>query len=106
MKASADRHVNHSLNDEAAQAERQGDPHSHAIVLEPTAGTIAYVPDLGMDVIRQVPTPGLARSCPASLLGPLSPLSHRPSDSHLSSMATFDSFTSTRSRGPLCRAAR
>jgi len=53
MKASANRHVNHSRNDEAAQAERQGDPHSHAIVLEPTVGTIAYVPDLGMDVIRQ-----------------------------------------------------
>ena len=54
MKARADKHVNHSLNDESAQAERQGDPHSHAIVLEPTMGSIAYVPDLGMDVIRQV----------------------------------------------------
>lgn len=53
MKASADNHVNHSRNDAAAQAERQGDPHSHAIVLEPTTGTIAYVPDLGMDLIRQ-----------------------------------------------------
>lgn len=53
MKASSDGHVNHSRNDEEAQAERQGDPHSHAIVLEPTSGTIAYVPDLGMDVIRQ-----------------------------------------------------
>jgi len=53
MKASADQHVNHSRNDDAAQAERQGDPHSHAVVLEPTKGTIAYVPDLGMDVIRQ-----------------------------------------------------
>jgi len=53
MKASADGHVNHSRNDEAAQAERQGDPHSHAVVLEPTMGTIAYVPDLGCDVIRQ-----------------------------------------------------
>ena len=53
MKARADKHVNHSLNDEKAQAERQGDPHSHAIVLEPTSGCIAYVPDLGMDVIRQ-----------------------------------------------------
>jgi hypothetical protein len=41
MKATADKHVNHSLNDEAAQAERQGDPHSHAIVLEPTVGSIA-----------------------------------------------------------------
>merc|ERR1719324_606822 len=41
------------MNDERAQAERQSDPHSHAIVLEPSAGTIAYVPDLGMDLIRQ-----------------------------------------------------
>ena len=53
MKASADKHVNHSRNDAAAQAERQGDPHSHAIVLEPTMGNIAYVPDLGMDLVRQ-----------------------------------------------------
>jgi len=53
MKASADSHINHSRNDDAAQAERQGDPHSHAIVLEPTTGLIAYVPDLGMDCIRQ-----------------------------------------------------
>ena len=53
MKASADGHVNHSRNDAAAQAERQGDPHSHAIVLEPSSGHIAYVPDLGMDVVRQ-----------------------------------------------------
>eukprot|EP00908_Phaeocystis_cordata_P013060 Transcript_24098.p2 GENE.Transcript_24098~~Transcript_24098.p2 ORF type:complete len:287 (-),score=133.18 Transcript_24098:201-1061(-) len=53
MKASADHHVNHSLNDAAAQAERQGDPHSHAIVLEPSKGTVAFVPDLGMDLIRQ-----------------------------------------------------
>ena len=56
MKASADKHVNHSRNDAAAQAERQGDPHSHAIVLEPTMGVIAYVPDLGMDLIRQFRT--------------------------------------------------
>jgi len=53
MHVSAHKHVNHSLNDESAQAERQRDPHSHAIVLEPSTGTIAYVPDLGMDVIRQ-----------------------------------------------------
>lgn len=53
MKAKAGGHVNHSRNDADAQAERQADPHSHAIVLEPTCGTIAYVPDLGMDVIRQ-----------------------------------------------------
>jgi len=53
MKARSDAHVNHSRNDEEAQRERQGDPHSHAIVLEPTSGCIAYVPDLGMDLIRQ-----------------------------------------------------
>ena len=53
MKACAENHVNHSRNDAAAQAERQGDPHSHAIVLEPTMGNIAYVPDLGMDLVRQ-----------------------------------------------------
>jgi 6-phosphogluconolactonase len=53
MKAKADTHVNHSRNDAAAQAERQGDPHSHAIVLDPADGNIAYVPDLGMDLVRQ-----------------------------------------------------
>jgi 6-phosphogluconolactonase (cycloisomerase 2 family) len=53
MKACAENHVNHSRNDAAAQAERQGDPHSHAIVLEPSRGNMAFVPDLGMDVIRQ-----------------------------------------------------
>ena len=53
MKASADHHVNHSLNDAAAQAERQGDPHSHAIVLEPYYGRIVLVPDLGTDEVRQ-----------------------------------------------------
>ena len=53
MKACAENHVNHSRNDAAAQAERQGDPHSHAIVLEPSMGTVAFVPDLGMDLIRQ-----------------------------------------------------
>mmetsp|Transcript_6569 Transcript_6569/g.16262 ORF Transcript_6569/g.16262 Transcript_6569/m.16262 type:complete len:527 (+) Transcript_6569:50-1630(+) len=54
MKACAENHVNHSRNDAAAQAERQGDPHSHAIVLEPSRGSMAFVPDLGMDVIRQL----------------------------------------------------
>lgn len=53
MKARHDNHVNHSLNDETAQAERQSDPHSHAIVLDPFYGRIAFVPDLGMDLIRQ-----------------------------------------------------
>jgi len=54
MKASSDEHVNHSRNDDEAQAERQGDPHAHAVVLDPASGCIAYVPDLGMDVIRQL----------------------------------------------------
>jgi 6-phosphogluconolactonase (cycloisomerase 2 family) len=53
MKARAEKHVNHSLNDETAQKERQSDPHSHAVILDPYHGRIAYVPDLGMDVIRQ-----------------------------------------------------
>jgi 6-phosphogluconolactonase (cycloisomerase 2 family) len=51
MKAAADAHVDHTRNDAAAQAERQGDPHSHAIVLDPAVGNIAYVPDLGMDMV-------------------------------------------------------
>ena len=45
--------VNHSENDASAQAERQADPHSHAIVLDPYYGKIAYVPDLGKDTVRQ-----------------------------------------------------
>jgi 6-phosphogluconolactonase (cycloisomerase 2 family) len=53
MKARPDKHVNHSLNDASAQKERQSDPHSHAVILEPYFGRIAYVPDLGMDLIRQ-----------------------------------------------------
>lgn len=53
MKARHDKHVNHSQNDATAQKERQSDPHSHAIILDPFFGCIAYVPDLGMDVIRQ-----------------------------------------------------
>lgn len=73
MKAKADSHVNHSRNDAAAQAERQGDPHSHAIVLDPYEGCIAYVPDLacggggrrrsGQPVVRlslQSPSPSRA----------------------------------------------
>jgi 6-phosphogluconolactonase (cycloisomerase 2 family) len=54
MQVSADSHVNHSENDESAQAERQKDPHSHAIVLDPYFGCVAYVPDLGKDVIREL----------------------------------------------------
>lgn len=53
MKARPDRHVNHSKNDKSAQKERQSDPHSHAVVLDAQFGRVAYVPDLGMDVIRQ-----------------------------------------------------
>jgi len=53
MKARAEKHVNHSNNDHSAQKERQADPHSHAVVLDSYFGRIAYVPDLGMDLIRQ-----------------------------------------------------
>lgn len=53
MKARPDKHVNHSENDERAQTERQADPHSHAVILDSKFGRIAYVPDLGMDLIRQ-----------------------------------------------------
>jgi 6-phosphogluconolactonase len=53
MKARHDKHVNHSENDKNAQKERQADPHSHAVILDPFFGRVAYVPDLGMDVIRQ-----------------------------------------------------
>jgi 6-phosphogluconolactonase (cycloisomerase 2 family) len=54
MHVSADKHVNHSINDASAQAERQKDPHSHAIVLDPYEGVVAFVPDLGKDCIRQL----------------------------------------------------
>uniref|UniRef100_A0A6U6JT82 6-phosphogluconolactonase n=1 Tax=Zooxanthella nutricula TaxID=1333877 RepID=A0A6U6JT82_9DINO len=53
MRAKHDAHVNHSHNDSSAQAERQADPHSHAVILDPHFGRIAFVPDLGMDIIRQ-----------------------------------------------------
>ena len=33
--------------------QRQADPHSHALVLDPYAGCIAYVPCLGKDLIRE-----------------------------------------------------
>jgi len=51
--ASADKHVNHATNDAAAIKERQSDPHFHALAFEPYFYKIAYVPDLGMDKIRQ-----------------------------------------------------
>jgi len=53
MKVSHKKHVNHSKNDGSAQKERQLDPHSHAVILDPFFGRVAYVPDLGMDLIRQ-----------------------------------------------------
>jgi len=45
--------VNHSFNDESTIAARQADPHSHALVLDPFVGAVAYVPDLGKDLIRE-----------------------------------------------------
>jgi 6-phosphogluconolactonase (cycloisomerase 2 family) len=45
--------VNHSNNDESTIAARQADPHSHAIVLDPYVGCIAYVPCLGKDLVRE-----------------------------------------------------
>eukprot|EP01123_Difflugia_compressa_P012095 TRINITY_DN5053_c0_g1_i1.p1 TRINITY_DN5053_c0_g1~~TRINITY_DN5053_c0_g1_i1.p1 ORF type:complete len:406 (-),score=59.49 TRINITY_DN5053_c0_g1_i1:63-1280(-) len=32
---------------------RQSEPHAHAIVLDPYLGSVAYIPDLGEDVIKQ-----------------------------------------------------
>jgi len=45
--------VNHSNNDESTIKMRQADPHSHALVLDPYVGCIAYVPCLGKDLIRE-----------------------------------------------------
>lgn len=45
--------VNHSRNDDATISARQADPHSHALVLDPFVGRVAYVPDLGKDVVRE-----------------------------------------------------
>lgn len=45
--------VNHSLNDISSIRQRQADPHSHALVLDPYIGCIAYVPCLGKDLIRE-----------------------------------------------------
>lgn len=55
MVAAAKKHggVNHSHNDESTIAQRQVDPHSHALVLDPFEGCVAYVPDLGKDLIRE-----------------------------------------------------
>jgi 6-phosphogluconolactonase (cycloisomerase 2 family) len=54
MHAKSDSHVSHSKNDKDTIKERQMDPHSHAIILDPFFGKIAFVPDLGMDLIRQL----------------------------------------------------
>lgn len=81
MKVCHKQHVNHSENDPNAQKERQSDPHSHAVILDPFFGKIAYVPDLGMDLIRQfrfnpqsgvLEAAGTCRSGPdgSSALGP------------------------------------
>jgi len=43
----------HDLNDENTQKQRQSEPHAHAIVLDPVFGRIAFVPDLGEDVLHQ-----------------------------------------------------
>ncbi|GBG34908.1 Hypothetical Protein FCC1311_111312 [Hondaea fermentalgiana] len=50
--AHMEKRVNHSQNDELARKERQKDPHTHAVVLDPFHGVIAYVPDLGSDTIH------------------------------------------------------
>jgi len=46
--------VNHSNNDASTVKQRQTDPHSHALVLDPFEGCVAYVPDLGKDLIREI----------------------------------------------------
>ena len=52
--AKKDGGVNHSNNDASTIAQRQKDPHSHAIVLDPIVGCVAYVPCLGKDLIREI----------------------------------------------------
>jgi 6-phosphogluconolactonase len=51
--AKKDGGVNHSCNDDTTISVRQADPHSHALVLDPFVGRVAYVPDLGKDLIRE-----------------------------------------------------
>jgi 6-phosphogluconolactonase len=45
--------VNHSHNDESTIQQRQADPHSHALVLDPYVGCMAFVPCLGKDLVRE-----------------------------------------------------
>jgi len=55
---------------------RQSEPHAHAVVLDPCLGRIAYIPDLGEDVVKQFlydPENGELRpygSIPADSLSP------------------------------------
>lgn len=51
--AKKDGGVNHSCNDATTISARQADPHSHALVLDPFVGRVAYVPDLGKDLVRE-----------------------------------------------------
>lgn len=51
--AKKDGGANHSMNDASTIAARQVDPHSHALVLDPFEGCVAYVPDLGKDLVRE-----------------------------------------------------
>lgn len=51
--AKKDGGVNHSCNDDTTISARQADPHSHALVLDPFVGQVAYVPDLGKDLVRE-----------------------------------------------------
>jgi 6-phosphogluconolactonase len=51
--AKKDGGVNHSCNDASTILARQADPHSHALVLDPFVGQVAYVPDLGKDLVRE-----------------------------------------------------
>ena len=53
MQRRAKTHVNHSKNDSEAQKDRMRDPHAHAVIIDPYGYGVAYVPDLGMNVIRQ-----------------------------------------------------
>ena len=53
--------------------EQQPDPHSHAVVLDPFFGRVAYVPDPGTDLIRQFrydPIAGTLVPAGAVALGP------------------------------------
>lgn len=45
--------VNHSCNDDSTIRMRQADPHSHALVMDPILGIVAFVPDLGKDIVRE-----------------------------------------------------